>query len=158
MHPDAWSGLCALGLLIVAVVTARLGLRSLETANETLRLEARPYLVLTLAPTGPMPEYIVDNVLAPVVKGTLPFLRALDYGADEPRTKPKGTTVSRHYGFRPSWPQALVAIKNVGRSPVVGVKIDARFSLEGESLNYDVISKDPDPDRSWPFRLTTKRP
>jgi hypothetical protein len=135
--PDFWSAAFTFGLLAVAIVTAIIGLRALRTANDTLQLEGAPYLIVAAATSSnAYAERYVISAPEPRL-GLVPRLRAWDYQRDE-RTTPG---LNPHYGGRPLWPQVLLAVKNVGRSPAVGVRLDATFVLELPlNLNYAAIA------------------
>jgi hypothetical protein len=143
--PDFWTAVFTGALLIVAVVTAWIGLSALTTANETALLEATPYLVLTEGgPIGKMPDEHQDYVLSCAVGGVgTPTLRSRSYEADEPQLGP-GVTMSPHYGGRRDWPRRVIGMRNVGRSPAVDVAINITFELdEPDGLDYEKLTKHP---------------
>jgi hypothetical protein len=147
--PDLWTATFTLGLLIVAAVTAYIGLGGLRTANETLRLEAAPYLVVTESLTADWAEKYV--ITAPNEgRGLVASLRAWDVKKDEPRPEPgSGSVVNPHWGGRLSWPRVTLAVKNVGRSPAISVRVDATFTLSVPD-NYKPASAETQKDsRGW---------
>jgi hypothetical protein len=138
--------LFTLGLLGAASATAILGLRSLRMAAASLRLEAAPYLVVTaeenpsvLAGTADRQRYVItgqDN-------GRVPRLRLYNVELDNPKAGPVGATMARHHGGAPNWPFRVLAIKNVGRSPGVNLRIDATFHfVVPDNMNYENIAQD----------------
>jgi hypothetical protein len=138
-------------LLVVAVVTAWIGLSALATANETARLEATPYLVVTeVGPSGHLPDDREEYVVSASLEGRAPTLRVRSYEADEPQLG-QGVTMSPHYGGRRNWPRRVIAIRNVGRSPAVDVQMRVTFELrEPEALDYEALTKHPRGDDANP--------
>jgi hypothetical protein len=149
--PDFWTAILTGGLLVVAVVTAWIGLSALATANETARLEATPYLVVTEGgPSGHVPDDREEYVVSASLVGRAPTLRVRSYEADEPQVG-KGVTISPHYGGRRDWPRRVIAIRNVGRSPAVDVQMRVRFELrEPEALDYEKLATHPRSDDANP--------
>lgn len=139
--PDFWTAILTGSLLVVAVVTAWIGLSALATANETARLEATPYLVVTeCGPSGPLPDDREEYVVSSSLVGRAPTLRVRSYGADEPQLG-QGVTMSPHYGGRRNWPRRVIAIRNVGRSPAVDVQMRVTFELrEPEAIDYEKLA------------------
>ncbi len=149
--PDFWTAILTGGLLAVAAVTAWIGLSALATANETARLEATPYLVVTEGgPSGRLPDDCEEYVVSASLVGNAPTLRVRSYEADEPQLA-QGVTLSPHYGGRRDWPRRVAAIRNVGRSPAVDVQMRATFELrEPEVLDYERLATHPRADDANP--------
>lgn len=145
--PDFWTAVCTFGLLVVATVTAIVGLRALRTANDTLQLETAPYLVVTEVFTAPSPKndlYVITSSGNAAAHATL-----REWISDDVAVRRSAT------GGFPSWSELHLAVKNVGRSPAVGAKITAAFRLQPTSVStIETLSNDSwKPGRDYPLAL-----
>ena len=140
---DWWTALFTGGLLVAAVVTARIALRAATSAAETYRLESGPVIVLTKALTHAKAEHPERYVLSQDTSGKAQ-LRRWSADLDEPLMNAQGSTLSPHYNGRPAWPRITLELRNVGRSPAIHPQVHLRFCLSPRSnIDYQELSTPP---------------
>jgi len=130
------------GLLIVAIVTAVLGLQAARTVNDTYRLESAPVIVVNS--TSVKVDRPERYVLTLDTSRKALQLRQQSYELDEPLKSP-GVSMSPHFGGRPSWPQLTLELHNVGRSPAIYPRLYLFCNFSPASdLDYSKILAPPD--------------
>lgn len=140
-RPEWWTAIGTVALVLVTGLTVLLGGIAARTALSTLKLESEPALAFsdsgtpanrTLEDIGgrtlvrdPNQWYIVER--ADGDAKALVFRRALDGDVDKSQSKPPGS---------------YLEIKNIGRSPAVGVTIT--INVKADTLN--IVDGKPVPD------------